>query len=310
MEPSKDSIKVVSTEKRDFIIFSRPHGRMGGLRVFLHVWGEISIYVKLSNKNHPFKRRTTVTIFYFTGTGNSLFAAKKIAAENNAALISIPQAIHEHKTYTDDAIGFVYPQYANGLPKMVRRFIVENNFKAGYFFAVDLYAFIHINALGEIAALLPLNYGAYLKTPMNFIFLYGAPKNPGKLLAKAEHKLGKIINDIANRVNVRIVPSKAIGNATKHFGESKYKVTADCTKCGTCAKVCPAGNIRVDDDVIFDNNCETCFACVNLCPVHAIYSKAFMLKRRQYRNPIISVDEIASANSNLPRPEQTHTPGV
>ena len=238
-----------------------------------------------------------VTIFYFTGTGNSLFAAKKIADASNATLISIPQVISEYKIYTDDVIGFVYPQYANGLPKMVRKFILENKFVADYFFAVDLYAFIHINALGEIASLLPLNYGAYLKTPMNFIFLFGAPKNPGNVLAKAENKLSKIINDIASRVNKTIKPSKGIGNATKHFGESKFKVSVTCTKCGICVKVCPAGNIKMSESVMFDNNCETCFACVNLCPAHAIYSKESMLKRRQYRNPLISVDEIASANS-------------
>ena len=240
-----------------------------------------------------------MTIFYFTGTGNSLFAAQKIADAISATLVSIPQVIDEQKTYTDDAIGFVYPQYANGLPKMVRRFILSNTFKADYFFAIDLYAFIHINALGEIASLIPLNYGAYLKTPMNFIFLFGAPKNPSGMLAKTENKLNKIINDITNCVNKRIKPSKRIGNATKHFGESKFKVTADCTKCGICEKVCPAGNIKLDEMIRFNNHCETCYACVNLCPVHAIYSKKAMLKRRQYRNPIISVDEIAAANDTI-----------
>ena len=239
-----------------------------------------------------------MTIFYFTGTGNSLFAARTIANANNATLISIPQVINNTTTYTDDVIGFVYPQYANGLPKMVRRFIVENTLNADYFFAVDLYSFIHINALGEIASLLPLNYGAYLKTPMNFILLCGAPRNPGNMLKRAENNLSKIISDIENRANKRIKPNKTIGNATKHFGESNFKISADCTKCGVCVKVCPAGNVELNEKIIFGNNCETCFACVNLCPAHAIYSKESMLKRRQYRNPIISVDEIATANSS------------
>ena len=34
-----------------------------------------------------------MTIFYFTGTGNSLFAARKIEEATGAKLISIPQAI-------------------------------------------------------------------------------------------------------------------------------------------------------------------------------------------------------------------------
>jgi flavodoxin len=98
-----------------------------------------------------------MTIFYFTGTGNLLFAARKIAASTGANLISIPQAMHKSKSYKDDCIGFVYPQYANGLPKMVRSFIINNTLETDYFFAVNLWSFIHINALGEIASLIPLS---------------------------------------------------------------------------------------------------------------------------------------------------------
>ena len=238
-----------------------------------------------------------MTIFYFTGTGNSLFAARKIADATGAKLISIPQVIGEQREYTDDCIGFVYPQYAVGLPKMVRSFILNNTFTADYFFAVDLYAFIRFGALREIAGIIPLNYGTYLKTPGNFIFIFKPPKNPSVILEKTENKLIKIISDISNRKNKPIKPRKNIGNATKYFGESKFKVTANCKKCGTCVKICPANNIKLSDDVVFDNKCETCFACVNLCPIKAIYSNAAPLKRRQYRNPFISIDEIIKANN-------------
>lgn len=235
-------------------------------------------------------------IFYFTGTGNSLFAAKKIASATDAELISIPQVINENKTYTDDCIGFVYPQYANSLPKMVRNFIESNAFSADYFFAVNLWSFIHINALGEIANLLPLNYGAYLRTPMNFIFLLNSPKNPANMLMKAEKRIDGIISDIINRKEKPIKPKKGIGNATKYFGESRFMLTPSCIKCGVCVSVCPANNIELRDSIKFGSKCETCYGCVNLCPKHAIYSNKASLNRRQYRNPFVSVDEIAEAN--------------
>ena len=238
-----------------------------------------------------------MTIFYFTGTGNSLFAAKTIGDSTKARLISIPQVIQEKQVYTDDTIGFVYPQYANGLPKMVRSFILDNSFKADYMFAVNLYSFIHIKALGEIASILPLNYGAYLKTPNNFIHLFNSPKNPAKALARSKEKLNKIITDISNQKAKAIKPKKGVGNATKYFGEAKFKLTDSCTKCGTCVKVCPADNIILDANLQFGNNCETCYACINLCPTHAIYSKDATLKRRQYRNPIITINEIVESNS-------------
>jgi flavodoxin len=46
-------------------------------------------------------------ILYFTGTGNSLAVAKRIGGE----LLSIPQEIHKKEmTYSDDAIGLVFPE--------------------------------------------------------------------------------------------------------------------------------------------------------------------------------------------------------
>ncbi|MDR0469356.1 MAG: EFR1 family ferrodoxin [Peptococcaceae bacterium] len=237
-------------------------------------------------------------LFYFTGTGNSLFAAQKIADSTGAAMVSIPKAIAEQKTYTDDCIGFVYPQYAAGLPKMVRRFILNNAFHAEYLFAVDLYAFIRANALGEIAGILPLDYGAYLKTPNNFIFALNPPKDTEAAMAKAESRLAGIINDISMRKSKPVKPRKNVGNATKHFGNARFKITESCTSCGTCTRVCPAGNIEISGrGPVFHDRCENCYACVNLCPMHAIYVNKAMLNRRQYRNPIISIDAIAESNS-------------
>jgi len=234
-----------------------------------------------------------MTIFYFTGTGNSLFVARKFTG---ARLISIPQAMSTRQNYADDTIGFVYPQYAAGLPKMVRSFIVNNTFEADYIFAINLWSFIRAGALGEIAGIVPLNYGAYLKTPNNFIFLFNSPNNPRAALAKTEMKLAGIIDDILNKKIKAVKPRKKIGNATKYFGESKFKVAETCTRCGLCEKVCPAKNISVGEGVVFGNDCENCFACANLCPAHALYSNNAMRRRRQYRNPFVSVDELIGEN--------------
>lgn len=47
-----------------------------------------------------------MTVFYFTGTGNSLAAAKRIGGEFN----SIPQVVDGNDLhYKDDVIGIVFP---------------------------------------------------------------------------------------------------------------------------------------------------------------------------------------------------------
>ncbi len=51
-----------------------------------------------------------------------------------------------------------------------------------------------------------------------------------------------------------------------------YKITDDCTMCGTCAGECPAEAIKegkttyvIDKDV-----CTECGTCVDVCPAEAI----------------------------------------
>ena len=55
-------------------------------------------------------------VFYFTGTGNSLYVAKQI--EGNP--VSIPQVMGQHRLeFTDDSIGIVAPIYGHQVPPMV-----------------------------------------------------------------------------------------------------------------------------------------------------------------------------------------------
>lgn len=63
-------------------------------------------------------------IFYFTGTGNSLYAARQLS-ENP---ISIPQAIHQESlTFTGDQIGIVTPVYGHEVPSMVKEFLKKRS---------------------------------------------------------------------------------------------------------------------------------------------------------------------------------------
>ena len=69
-------------------------------------------------------------VFYFTGTGNSLYIAKQIEKEP----VSIPQVMRqEHLEYRADAIGIVAPVYGHEVPAMVRDFLraVRNQDHAG-----------------------------------------------------------------------------------------------------------------------------------------------------------------------------------
>ena len=68
-------------------------------------------------------------IFYFSGTGNSLWVAKKLAELQEDQILFIPKLMEEKRgpfSFTlkqDEMLGFVFPVYAWAPPKIVLEFI-------------------------------------------------------------------------------------------------------------------------------------------------------------------------------------------
>lgn len=74
-----------------------------------------------------------------------------------------------------------------------------------------------------------------------------------------------------------------------------YIVTDVCIRCGICAKVCPANNITVTDQVRFSDHCEDCYACLHACPKNALHMKTERSAAR-FRNEHVTLKEIIAAN--------------
>ena len=65
-------------------------------------------------------------IFYFSGTGNTRWAAERLAEVTNEQLVYIPDVIKgscEFNIRRDERIGFVFPVHGWRPPKLVRKFI-------------------------------------------------------------------------------------------------------------------------------------------------------------------------------------------
>ncbi|TFG02305.1 MAG: flavodoxin family protein, partial [Promethearchaeota archaeon] len=118
------------------------------------------------------------TVYYFTGTGNSLSIAKGIAAElDDCELIFMANLRQQDKiTATSEKVGFIFPMYYFGLPQIVHEFMKKINLdKVQYIFAVvnrdatmDGVAFIQIqNILSEKGK--ELSAGWFIQMPNNDI---------------------------------------------------------------------------------------------------------------------------------------------
>jgi len=248
-----------------------------------------------------------MTIFYFTGTGNSLAIAKSIGGK----LISIPQVIDGNNLhFKDEAIGIVFPVYALIAPKMVRAFLDKAKFETDYLYAIGTYgnsggsslfslqkqaqkngySFDYLDEILMVDNCLPIfEIGAEIaKIPQK-----KTDENTTRVVANIQsRKKNQATSSIANRA-----VSAVVGGLLKYEKSAqKYIINDNCNKCGICAQVCPAKNIEVASNIQFDNHCAGCQACLHLCPKNAIHLKNEKSNKR-WCNPEVSLDEIIEANN-------------
>lgn len=249
-------------------------------------------------------------LFYFTGTGNSLYAAKRI--EENP--ISIPQVMHQELNFKDERIGIVAPIYGHEVPTMVKEFMKNAHFETDYFYMILTYGNRHGGA-SELAKKLCDEYGLkvnYIQTLLmvdNFLLAFDMDEQR-KIDKQIDSQLQKITTDIKNKIDELQPVTDIDRDAHRQFLENRkkmpadaftnlYKVTEACIHCGICTKVCPAGCIHIEGDkVLYDTDkCQSCMACIHNCPQKAIQlllgeknSKA------RYRNEHITLQEIIKAN--------------
>lgn len=247
-------------------------------------------------------------IFCFSGTGNSLYAANKIAASIGARVRNMRNA-HAVGGISDKVIGFVFPTYFWGLPKSVRRFIgklqIEN--KNAYIFAVTTHGGFSVGICDAVNVLLKrqdikLSYSAMVKMVGNFLPKFKC-NDSDELWEKSDKALDRIIVEISGRKHVALAPYTVFNGVVQKFYPSNKPDCAEkfsvegCNNCGLCVKLCPNRNITIEDGVPkFGKRCDTCLACLNNCPVDAIeYGKTTRGKKR-YKNRRVSVDEIIKLN--------------
>lgn len=233
-------------------------------------------------------------IFYFTGTGNSLYAAHSIGEAQGERLISISaeldrkQPEYSYEWKDDELLGFVFPIYAWGPPAMVLEFIskirVEGN---PYVFSLSTCgdeegnspAFLQ-KALNQKG--LTLNSSFSLRMPNNYIVGFDVdPKDlEKKKLKEAEARLQEINGIIKRREDAHQnlpgsfprLKSSVANSLFNRFALDPKRFYADdsCISCGLCEKVCPVHTITVSKKPAWGKSCTQCLACIHRCPVGAI----------------------------------------
>lgn len=250
-------------------------------------------------------------IFYFTGTGNSLFVARELAAKlGGAQLVPMTQVVNGGTVPDDaDCVGLVFPVYMFGPPLLVCDFIRRVQLKPStYIFAVATMGGwaartmpILRDALKERS--LNLSYSALITLPGNYTPFYGAiPVEKQQAQFKAATRQVDTIaaavisqSQKAPATNLPLINHLfswfyGMGIAKVPEADRNFSVDDTCTKCGICAQVCPVKNITlVDGRPQWQHRCQQCLACLQYCPAEAIQHGKKTRGRKRYRHPQCSV---------------------
>ena len=251
---------------------------------------------------------------YFSGTGNTAYAAEKFCSCLSASEISCKIYSIENfdktaaQDFNADTVLIAYPIYGSDMPRIMKEFICENG---EIFKDKDLITLATQHSFsgdgGALAARLIANSkihtaSMHINLPSNisdstkFIKI----KNGGKInavTAKADYKIaeraanimrGKIVKDgtgflswfagfFAQRLWFKYFIEKRLRKGLKID-------SGICSRCGKCAECCPMKNIDVSDGNISANdNCTLCYRCINLCPQKAISLISKKKPKEQYR---------------------------
>ena len=244
-------------------------------------------------------------ILYFSATGNSEYAARRIAAETKDIAVSITDC-YKQRIFSfnerQETLGIVSPTYSFGLPIIVTEFLqkLKLKYKPNYIYFVATYGTTPGQTgrfAEELLAPKGLSFSARFSVKMpdtwTPMFDLSNKEKVRRINDKAELEIDRIIEQIKNFaagdfMNHKLpYPIAKIGHLmeydamrrTKHFS-----VEDTCIGCGLCARNCPVSAIKLNHHKPewTKEQCVMCLSCLHHCPKFAIQYGKHTKKHGQY----------------------------
>ncbi len=251
-------------------------------------------------------------IYYYTGTGNSLWTARLVASNLGNTTLHPMSLIHKDALNQADAIGLVFPVHMWGVPHHVLNFLdaIDMDSSKYYFaFAVNggqvSRTLIQLQKrMANSGARLSLGYDIVM--PSNYI-PWGGP-GPADKLEKLYLAARDKINKVTPRIALQQSASMEKGPLWQRIlftacyamtyrlipkMDKDFWVDDTCNSCTICEKVCPVENIVMKSGKPeWLHKCEQCLACIQWCPKESIQFGKKTPAYERYHHPEVTLKDI------------------
>lgn len=244
-------------------------------------------------------------IFYFSGTGNSAWAARQLARLTGDKAYDITNLNQLPDLGSAKQIGFVFPVYAWGAPEIMAEFAKKLPKTQLFTFGVCTCGGDAGLTMKQFSKVYPLSSSYSLVMPNNYI-IGSDTDNEGEIRQKitaARAELERMAQEIQKQEPVYRVHEGGLAGVKSHFanfGFNKFARSAKpffaedrCNGCGLCMRNCPARAITLrDGKPVWAAQCFQCLRCINECPQQAIqYGKSTAGRRRYTIREYLPQDE-------------------
>lgn len=244
-------------------------------------------------------------IYYFSGTGNSLYVARQLADALGENLCPMTMSAPTD----DEVIGLVFPVYGWGIPNVVEQFVRSCPLPKGcYLYCVMTCG----DDMGYTDKVLEKALGRRLDAafsvlmPDVYVCLPGfdvdSKEECKEKFAKEKETVEEVVSCVKERKLLRHLKRGPFPWAKTYvirplfnrylLTDKYFRVdTSRCVSCGLCRKSCPVGNIKLVESEgadgegavpIWQSHCAGCMACYHACPHHAINFGKMTQKKGQY----------------------------
>ncbi len=248
-------------------------------------------------------------IYCYSGSGHCLNMAKSIARVLGDTDIVMMRSFPVKTDATEARrVGFIFPCYGGGLPGDVESYVKAIKlYPDTYKFAVEQYAGYLGCGLHKLDELVGLDYWDAISNHSTCIWLMPHTLTvPPTSKKTAQKRIDRKALEVGGAVRIfkrseKKPPKNALfaleskGFASAHpKNAARFTVNEACIGCGTCERLCPRGNITLQNGrPVIGTNCIGCLSCVQYCPKQAINVGRITEKRERFPNPTVSAEELA-----------------